>query len=156
MDPSPSSAAPPAADPTLGQLFAAIENRFQTTSLGEERWYVLAIACLATGPDPESASQLYLHLIGQSRYSTSTARQALVRRLREALLKSVCVIGVCKPIEAILAISQVEREEDRDYTCTRDNCKPLPAPQPCLGQAKRIRQPPGETTGINPVRCRAV
>lgn len=125
MDPAPSSAAQPAADPTLAQLFATVEKKVQTTSLGEDRWYILAIACLATGPDPESASQLYLHLIGQARYGTSTARQALVRRLREALIKSVCVIGVCKPIEAILAISQVEREEDRDYTCTRENCKPL-------------------------------
>lgn len=127
MDPAPSSAASSAAQPTanpeLVRLFAAIEKKFQTTSLGDDRWYILAIACLVTGPDPECSSQLYLYLINQPRYSTRAARQALVRRLREALVKSICVIGVCKPIEAILAVSQVEREEDRDYTNTRENCK---------------------------------
>lgn len=42
-----------------------------------------------------------------------------MRRLREALIKTVCLVGVCKPLEAILAIAKVEKPEDRDYSTTR-------------------------------------
>lgn len=51
---------------------------------------------------------------------TPSSRQALVRRLREALVKLVSIVGVCKPLEAILAISKVEQPSDRDYTFTRE------------------------------------
>jgi hypothetical protein len=110
-------------DPQLSQLFGAIEERFQSTSLDADSWYILAIACLVAGPDPEAAADLYLHLVAQPKFSTSSARQALVRRLREALVKSVSIVGVCKPIEAILAIDQVEKSEDKDYTSTRADWK---------------------------------
>jgi hypothetical protein len=110
-------------DPNLSLLFGTIEERFQSTSLDADSWYVLAIACLVAGPDPEAAGQLYLHLVAQPKFSTSNARQALVRRLREALVKSVSIVGVCKPIEAILAIDQVEKPEDKDYTSTRAGWK---------------------------------
>lgn len=106
--------------PRFHQLFTELENRFQSTSLGSNKWYILATATLAAGPDPERADQLYLHLCNQPAYSTSPARQALVRRLREALIKAVPIFGVCKPIEAILSISKVERDEDKDYTFTRE------------------------------------
>ncbi|KAH8892591.1 hypothetical protein GQ53DRAFT_862018 [Thozetella sp. PMI_491] len=106
-------------DPKLAALFDTIERRFQSTTLSEDSWYILAIACLVAGPDPEASAQLYLHLLAQPKFTTSSARQALVRRLREALVKSVSIVGVCKPIESILAIIQVEREEDKDYGGTR-------------------------------------
>ncbi|KAJ5101884.1 hypothetical protein NUU61_004106 [Penicillium alfredii] len=115
-----SSAPTPEIQPRFQQLFTELENRFQSTSLGSDKWYILAISTLAASADPERADQLYLHLISQPSYATPAARQALVRRLREALVKSVSIVGVCKPIEAILAISKVERDEDKDYTFTRD------------------------------------
>src|SRR5690242_2873981 len=94
----------PSIDAGLEKLFANLEQRLATTKLGHERWYILAISCLVAGPDPEAAAPLYQYLINQPRYSTSESRKALVRRLREALIKAVSVVGVCKPIEAILAI----------------------------------------------------
>ena len=106
--------------PRFQQLFTELEKRFQSTTLGSEKWYILAIATLAASPDPERADQLYLHLCSQPGNSTPTARQAIIRRLREALVKAVPIVGVCKPIEAILAIGKVEREEDKDYTFTRE------------------------------------
>ena len=42
-----------------------------------------------------------------------------MRRLREALVKSVSIYGVCKPLEAIIQIDRVEREEDKDYSFSR-------------------------------------
>ena len=42
-----------------------------------------------------------------------------MRRLREALVKSVSIVGVCKPLEAVFCISEVEREEDKDYSFSR-------------------------------------
>lgn len=106
--------------PRFQQLFTELENRFKTTNLGSDKWYILAISTIVASPDPERADQLYLHLTKQAEYATSASRQALVRRLREALVKCVPIVGVCKPIEAILAISEVERDEDKDYSSTRE------------------------------------
>ncbi|KAI8664597.1 hypothetical protein NCS55_00969100 [Fusarium keratoplasticum] len=105
----------------LSELFSKIENNFKTTNLGEHRWYLLVIACLSASPDPEASAALYLYLTRQEAYQTSESRQALVRRLREALVKTICLVGVCKPIEAILAIAKVEKPEDRDFSRTRQD-----------------------------------
>lgn len=43
-----------------------------------------------------------------------------MRRLREALVKSVPIVGVCKPLEAIFAIGKVEKDEDKDYSHSRE------------------------------------
>ncbi|EPS32423.1 hypothetical protein POX_d05414 [Penicillium oxalicum] len=107
--------------PRYQQLFIELEKRFASTSLGKDKWYILALATIVASPDPERADQLYLHLCAQPSYSASSDRQALVRRLRETLVKAVCIVGVCKPIEAILAIAKVERDEDKDYSFTREN-----------------------------------
>ncbi|OQE27218.1 hypothetical protein PENSTE_c004G02616 [Penicillium steckii] len=106
--------------PRFQQLFAELEKRFQSTTLGSDKWYILATSTLVASSDPERADQLYQYICSQPAYATSPARQALVRRLREALIKSVPIVGVCKPIEAILSIGKVEREEDKDYTFTRE------------------------------------
>ncbi len=119
--PLPPQPAPPAVDAGLKALFEKIEDEFRATRLGGEGWYLLAAASLVAGPDPELVAQLYLHLCAQPARAASAARQALVRRLREALVKSVALVGVCKPIEAVLALARAERPEDRDPldTCTR-------------------------------------
>lgn len=114
----------PVVDPVYEQglknLFQDVEDRFSATELGPDRWYILAIACLAASPDPEAARSLYLFVTGKPEYQEPEARQKLVRRLREALFKCICLVGVCKPIEAVLAISQVERPEDQEFSCTRE------------------------------------
>ncbi|KAF4446571.1 DNA polymerase alpha subunit B [Fusarium austroafricanum] len=112
--------APPELTPELSQLFQTIEDRFKSTKLGNQRWYLLVIACLSASPDPEAAAALYQYLTRQDAYQTSESRQALTRRLREALIKTIILVGVCKPIEAILAILKIEKPEDRDYSSTRE------------------------------------
>lgn len=114
------NAPPTSPDPKLVELFTRIEASLKGTAVGDDRWYIVVIACLSAGPDPEAARDLYLHLCAQPQYASSTARQALVRRLREALVKAVSLVGVCKPIEAILAINAVERPDDKDYSSTRE------------------------------------
>ncbi|KAA8652674.1 hypothetical protein EYZ11_001025 [Aspergillus tanneri] len=103
------------------ELFQDLESRFRASSLPTDKWIILAIATIVTGPDPERADQLYLYLINQGAYHSTPARQTLIRRLREALFKSIIIVGVCKPIEAILAISKLERDEDKDYSFTRQD-----------------------------------
>ena len=110
----------PSPDPKLTELFNTVEASLRKTALGDDRWYIVLVSCMVAGPDPEAAAQLYLHLCSQPRFATPAARQALVRRLREALIKAVSVVGVCKPIEAVLAIAAVERPEDRDLSATRE------------------------------------
>jgi hypothetical protein len=105
--------------PDLAGLLTDLEQSLSTTNLGPSRWYLIVLAALVGGTEPEVADQLYLHIVSQSPYESSSSRQALVRRLREALVKLVSIVGVCKPLEAILSISKVERPEDRDYTFTR-------------------------------------
>ncbi|ETN39395.1 uncharacterized protein HMPREF1541_05618 [Cyphellophora europaea CBS 101466] len=107
-------------EPEARRLFSSIEQSFSKTALGNQRWYLVALTALTGGGSPHLADQLYLYLIQQAQYSTSPSRQALIRRLREDLVKAVSIIGVCRPIEAIVAISNVEREEDRDYSCSRE------------------------------------
>lgn len=34
-------------------------------------------------------------------------------------MKCTSVVGVCKPLEAIFAIAEIERPEDRDYSFSR-------------------------------------
>ncbi|KAF2108005.1 hypothetical protein BDV96DRAFT_616548 [Lophiotrema nucula] len=101
------------------ELFQDIEHTFATTKLGIDRWYLLTIAALCGGTDPELADQLYLYIIDKPEFQQSTERQTLVRRLREALVKLISIVGVCKPIESIIAIMKVEKEEDRDYSFSR-------------------------------------
>lgn len=105
-------------DPAYINLFQTLETHFQKTSF-PERWPILAITTLAASPDPNHAHNLYLYLTGTTT-TTPDTRQALIRRLREALLKTIPLIGVCKPIEAILSIAAVEQPEDRDYSFTRE------------------------------------
>jgi len=101
-------------------LFQALEERFPHKTLGDDKWYLVAISALV-GSAPSFCANLYSHLIAQPRYATPATRQALVRRLREALVKDVCVLGVCKPLDAIMEIHKIEREEDKDYSCSREH-----------------------------------
>lgn len=108
----------PSKEETLA-LFASVEQHFPAKTLGDDKWYILALAAIVGGGHPELAADLYLHLISRPEYTTSDARKALVRRLREVLVKLVSVVGVPKPIDAVLSIAGVEREEDKDYSFSR-------------------------------------
>ena len=65
------------------------------------------------------AGRLYEHLVAQPQFQASAARQALVRRLREAMVKCIIINGIPVVIEAVTSVSDVERLEDRDYSCSR-------------------------------------
>ncbi|KAL2867812.1 uncharacterized protein BJX67DRAFT_380750 [Aspergillus lucknowensis] len=106
--------------PNLTPLFQTLEAKFASAAFDPSRWYILAIATLTASTEPDQAHQLYTYLISKPENATPDARRAIVRRLREALVKAVSIVGVCKPIESILAISNVERDEDRDYSSTRE------------------------------------
>lgn len=110
----------PTVDSQLKELFENVENKFKSTNLKDGSWYLVAMTCIAASPDPELSAQLYLYLRDQEGFPTPESRQQLVRRLREVLVKSISLIGVCKPIESVVAISKVEREEDRDYSSSRE------------------------------------
>ncbi|KAL2851465.1 hypothetical protein BJY01DRAFT_209052 [Aspergillus pseudoustus] len=114
---TPPKMSTPAIEPRYLDLFQKLEASITNAgSIPNDKWAILAIATLVAGPDPERADQLYLYLTSQPRYATSESRKELVRRLREALFKAVIVVGVCKPIEAILAIGKVEKDEDKDIS----------------------------------------
>ncbi|SCO24411.1 unnamed protein product [Fusarium fujikuroi] len=103
----------------LFELFQRIESSFKSTQLGLNRWYLLVIGTVSGSPDPTVAAALYTYLIRQDSYQTSESRKLLVRRLREALIMTFPIAGACKPLEAVLAIAELERPEDRDYSTTR-------------------------------------
>ncbi|KAK0507110.1 hypothetical protein JMJ35_010568 [Cladonia borealis] len=102
-------------------LFQELERKFPTKTLGEDRWYLIAVSALTGGGQPEFAGNLYTYLTQKPQYSTSESRKGLVRRLREALVKCVSIMGICKPQGAIFSISALEREEDKDYSCSREH-----------------------------------
>ncbi|EME84349.1 uncharacterized protein MYCFIDRAFT_202985 [Pseudocercospora fijiensis CIRAD86] len=109
----------PTPEETLA-LFKEIEQKFPSQTLGEDKWYILLIAAITTGGHPGLAADLYKYLISKPEFSTPEQRKALVRRLREALVKLVSVVGVVKPLEAIFCIAGVERPEDRDDSFSRE------------------------------------
>ncbi|KAK7976543.1 hypothetical protein PG989_015006 [Apiospora arundinis] len=98
----------------IHDLFCKIEADWSKSGLGPNRWYLLTLATLVGGNDPELSAELYLYLTAQPAFATPPQRQALVRELRETLVKSVPLVGVCKPLEAILAINAHEKPEDKD------------------------------------------
>ncbi|KAK8069421.1 hypothetical protein PG994_006037 [Apiospora phragmitis] len=115
QEPSVSSSSPVSSDQQkIHELFRTIESDCSRSGLGPNRWYLLTIATLAGGNDPELSDRLYLYLTAKPEFSTPAQRHALVRELREALVKSVPFVGVCKPLEAIMAINAQERPEDKD------------------------------------------
>ncbi|KAK4901859.1 hypothetical protein LTR27_001633 [Elasticomyces elasticus] len=101
------------------QLFKDIEQHFPTKALGDDRWYILVISAITGGGHPGFTKELYLYLISKPQYQTPEQRQALMRRIREALVKLVSVVGVPKPLEAVFSMGEVEREEDKDYSFSR-------------------------------------
>lgn len=105
--------------PDIFPLFKTLEERFSAAGFADDKWYIVATAALAASTDPEQTAQLYTYLINKTENGEPSARQAIVRRIREALVKSVSIVGVCKPLESILAISKLERPEDRDFSSTR-------------------------------------
>ena len=109
-----------ATETSPSQLFDKVQESVRSSGLGNDTWYLLVIAALAGGNDPELSGQLYQHLVTKPEFSTPAQRQELVRRLREALVKCVCIVGVCKPLEAIMAINEHEKEEDKDRSTTRE------------------------------------
>jgi hypothetical protein len=115
-------------------LFKAIETKFPHKTLGEDKWYLVVVSLqelgssdvtddqqlsALVGVDPEIAGDFYTHLINKPEYKTPESRQALVRLLREALVKNVPLQGVCKPLEALFAIEALERPGDKDFSFSR-------------------------------------
>jgi len=65
------------------------------------------------------APLLYKELIKRPEHQTCEQRQALMRRIRETMVKLVPIVGVCKPLDAIFCIDEVTAPEDRDYSFSR-------------------------------------
>ncbi|KAF2477133.1 uncharacterized protein BDR25DRAFT_331005 [Lindgomyces ingoldianus] len=109
-------------DPTAEEaitLFKAVEEKFPSKTLGNDKWYIVTFAAMVGGGQAEFAPALYLQLIQRPEFSTSDQRQALMRRIRETMMKLACVAGVCKPLEAIFDIDAATRPEDKDYSFSR-------------------------------------
>ncbi|KAK6850705.1 hypothetical protein PG987_000339 [Apiospora arundinis] len=79
----------------IHDLFRKIEADWSKSGLGPNRWYLLTLATLVGGNDPELSAELYLYLTAQPAFATPPQRQAL-------------------PLEAILAINAHEKPEDKD------------------------------------------
>lgn len=110
----------PKPSPETLTLFEKVQGQFPTATLGEERWFLIVLSTLTGAGKPGLAADLYLHLITLPQYSTSDARRTLMRRIREALVKAVSIIGVCRPLEAIMCIDAVTTEDDKERSCSRE------------------------------------
>lgn len=106
--------------PRCDELFRDIEARFTSSHIASDKWYLTALSSLTTTPEPHLADQLYLYLINQPQYSTPSTRQTLIRRIREVLFKDIALLGLPKPLEALMAINRVETEGDMDGSFSRE------------------------------------
>ncbi|KAH9907220.1 hypothetical protein F4778DRAFT_527259 [Xylariomycetidae sp. FL2044] len=102
----------------IDELFAHVEATFPS-ALRDRGWYLTAAAALTACGLQQHLGSLYLYLTRKPAYQTPTERQYLVRRLREALFKTIMICGIPKVMDGIASIARVEREEDQDHTTTR-------------------------------------
>ncbi|KAI1278211.1 hypothetical protein F5Y07DRAFT_397767 [Xylaria sp. FL0933] len=79
---------------------------------------VCRIASLISSGQQKLDGKLYAHLVAQPQYQTPPQRQALIRRMREAMVKCIILNGIPSVIEAFTAISEIERPEDQDHSCS--------------------------------------
>ncbi|CAG8908435.1 unnamed protein product [Penicillium egyptiacum] len=110
----------PTVDLRWSELFATIEAKFKASNIANEKWYLTTLSAITTTPELHLCGQLYLYLIGQHAHSTSTARSELIRRMREALFKEITLVGLPKPLEALLNINKFVSEEDAECSFTRE------------------------------------
>ncbi|OAL46615.1 hypothetical protein IQ07DRAFT_590724 [Pyrenochaeta sp. DS3sAY3a] len=103
--------------------FKLIEELYAKTALGEEQWYLIVLSVFTSLGKCDLVADLYTYLVALPQYSTPTERQDLMKRLREALVKITSVIGVARPLEAIININNVTAPEDRDYSFSREDWK---------------------------------
>ncbi|MCJ1407307.1 hypothetical protein MMC19_001378 [Ptychographa xylographoides] len=76
-------------------------------------------ALIGTG-NPSLVGALYEYLVGTRQYETPIARQQLVRRMREAMIKCVILNGIPVVMEAFVSLTKVEKPEDQDHSFTRE------------------------------------
>jgi hypothetical protein len=109
----------------LLKLYEDVQWRLETAgeNLEPNSWYILVLSALTSSGKPSLAADLYLHLVSLPAYATSDARRRLMKRLRETLVKSISVIGVPRPLEAIMCIDAVTQEEDKDESFSRESWK---------------------------------
>ncbi|KAJ5284506.1 hypothetical protein N7497_000207 [Penicillium chrysogenum] len=110
----------PTTEPRWSELFATIEAKFKASNIASEKWYLTTLSAITTTPELHLCGQLYLYLISQHAYSTTTARSELIRRMREALFKDIALVGLPKPAEALLSITKFMSEEDGECSFTRE------------------------------------
>ncbi|KAI1127086.1 hypothetical protein F5Y10DRAFT_201551 [Nemania abortiva] len=110
----------PSAATPLTTLFRDSEAKFPHR-FRKHGWYLTVIASLIGSGQQKLAGRLYEYLVSQPWYQTPTERQALVRRMREAMVKCIILNGIPAVIEAVASISEVESPEDQDHSCSRED-----------------------------------
>lgn len=80
-------------------------------------------AALIASGKPTLVGPLYSYLALE--HKTPAARQALVRRMREAMIKCIILNGIPIVMEAFVSLAAVERPEDREHGFTRSVCSTM-------------------------------
>jgi hypothetical protein len=130
-------------DPTpqdATSLLEALGKRFPAATLGHDKCYFIAVSILTMSSSSSLCSHIsigvialrqplprihpqYLHILDLlAQILNPDSRKALIRRIREAFVKGVSIIGVCKPIEAIILLDAIERPVDKDYSFSHYKC----------------------------------
>ncbi|KAJ5492905.1 hypothetical protein N7539_001651 [Penicillium diatomitis] len=110
-----------AVDPRWDKLFREIEMKFQKSNILQHKWYLTTLGAIIPSSQPEMTSQLYLYLLSQPMYSTQQERRALTLRFHEGIFKTLALLGVPKPAEAIISISTLEPEDNIDLPVSRES-----------------------------------
>lgn len=103
----------------LVEFLKRIESHYPSSTLGAERWYLIALSVFTSTGNCNLVADLYIYLISLPQNSTPVARQDLTKRIREALMKLTAIIGVARPLEVIIHLNDVTAPEDRDYSFSR-------------------------------------
>ncbi|KAI2792802.1 hypothetical protein POX_b02845 [Penicillium oxalicum] len=108
-------------DPRWDKLFREIEEKFRQSHLAPEKWYLTTLGAIVPSSEPQMTGQLYLYLLSQTKYRTEEERKALTLRFHEGILKTIALLGIPKPAEAIISISNLEPEENVNLPVSREH-----------------------------------
>ncbi|KIX03854.1 uncharacterized protein Z518_07407 [Rhinocladiella mackenziei CBS 650.93] len=97
------------------KFYAVLAARIQPTH--RPRWYLSALACLAALNHQDEVASLYTLLLKS--YIPKEEQLDLTRKIREALVILVGIIGAAKIGNALRALSEVTPDGLRDPTCYR-------------------------------------
>ena len=80
-------------------------------AVGEDAWYLVIAAIIASSSSPELLAPFYKHLVkDDTSFNDPSTRETLSLRLRDVLLKLTVIIGAPRVLSALIPLASIQAE----------------------------------------------